>query len=57
MKKITLVITLFTLVLSSCSGAKKTQKAIDSGDYDSAFNIAIERLNKDKVNLENKCLY
>ncbi len=48
MKKITLVITVFSIILSSCSGAKKTQKAIDNGDYDSAFNIAIEKLNKDK---------
>ena len=54
MKKITLIITVLTFILSSCSGAKKTQKAIDNGDYDSAFNIAVERLNKDKSKYEKQ---
>ena len=48
MKKITLIFTIISIVLTSCSGAKKTQKAIDSGDYDAAFNNAVEKLNKDK---------
>ena len=48
MKRITILITVLSLVLLSCGGTKKTQKAMSSGDYDKAFNIAVEKLNKDK---------
>ena len=54
MKRITIILTVLTLALTSCSGVKKTQKAIDNGDYDSAFNNAVEKLNKDKNKFEKQ---
>lgn len=48
MKKITILVSIISLLLISCSGTKKTQKAISSGNYDQAFNIAVEKLTKDK---------
>jgi len=53
MKKKILSLIVITILLS-CSGAKKTQKAIDNGDYDTAFNFAIEKLNKDKSKNEKQ---
>ncbi len=47
LKKITFILSII-LVLSSCSASKKAEKSIASGDYDKAFNLAIEKLNKDK---------
>ncbi len=48
MKKITFIITTISLLIISCSGAKKTQKAISSGNYNQAFDIAVQKLTKDK---------
>ena len=53
MKKALLVITTLIL-LSACSGTKKTQNAIDNGDYDGAFNNAVAKLNKDKNKYEKQ---
>ena len=46
MKKQLLV--LISFVLISCGGVKKTENAISSGNYDQAFDNAVQRLNKDK---------
>lgn len=46
-KKIS-VLFLTLAVLSSCSSAKKAEKSIESGDYDKAFDIAINKLSEDK---------
>ena len=54
MKRIILLVSIITIILSSCSGTKKTQKAIDNGDYDTAFNFAVERLTKDKSKFEKQ---
>lgn len=54
MKKIILLLFTISLILTSCSGTKKTQNAIDKGDYNTAFNIAIERLTKDKSKNEKQ---
>jgi hypothetical protein len=37
-----------TIIISSCSGVKKTQSALYSGNYDQAINIALEKLNSNK---------
>jgi len=42
------------ILLSSCSSAKKAEKSNASGDYDTAFNIAITKLNKDKYKKSNQ---
>lgn len=52
MKKITILITAISLLIISCSGAKKTQKAISSGNYNQAFDIAVQKLTKDKNKYE-----
>jgi len=44
------------LILGSCSSSKKAQKSIESGDFDNAFNIAIEKLNEDKFKKSNQKL-
>ncbi len=48
MKRIIPLLFATLFILTSCSGTKKTQNAIDKGDYDTAFNYAVEKLNKDK---------
>lgn len=54
-RKITVVfITL--LIISSCSSAKKAEKSIQSGDYDAAFNLAVEKLSEDKHKKSNQKL-
>ncbi len=53
MKRITLFLFVLSLI-TSCSGTKKTQHAIENGDYDSAFNIAVEKLTKDKKKYEKQ---
>lgn len=54
-KKITVLFSLL-LILAACSSVKKAEKSIDSGDYDSAFNIAKEELYKDKHKKSNQKL-
>jgi hypothetical protein len=49
MKKSTLIITIISFLLLSCGGTKKTENAISSGNYDQAFEIAVQKLNKDKA--------
>ncbi len=53
MKRITAILFVLTLIVS-CSGTKKTQNAIENGDYDSAFTIAVEKLTKDKKKYEKQ---
>jgi hypothetical protein len=53
MKKITISF-LITLFIYSCSSVKSTQKAINSGDYDSAINTAVENLRKNKTRKGNQ---
>ena len=48
MKKINTFLIIIIIALSSCSGTQKTKSAISSGDYNSAFENAISKLNKDK---------
>ncbi|WP_025739736.1 hypothetical protein [Aquimarina pacifica] len=49
MKKLLLILVISTLV-HSCSSVKKTEKALNTGNYDQAINIALGKLktNKDK---------
>jgi len=49
MKKLILLIFSFFLIIS-CSSVKKTEEALNSGNYDKAINIALQNLrtNKDK---------
>ncbi len=54
MKKVTILIITLSFVLLSCSGTKKTQKAITSGNYDQAFNFAVKKLTKDKSKYEKQ---
>jgi len=53
MKKITFYAFLF-LLISACSSVKTTQKAINSGDYDTAINLAVENLRKSKTRKGNQ---
>ncbi len=49
MKKLLLILT-HIVIITSCSSVKKTQKALNTGNYDQAINIALNKLktNKDK---------
>ncbi len=53
MKRITLLLVL-SIFIVSCSGTKKTKKAISSGNYEAAFDNAITKLNKDKNKYEKQ---
>lgn len=53
MKKQLLIISSFFLLIS-CSSVKKTQQAISNGNYDTAINIAIENLRKNKTKKGNQ---
>lgn len=48
MKK-TLLFALITLILSACGSSKRTAKALNSGNYDSAITAAINKLQKNKT--------
>ncbi|MEE9349570.1 MAG: hypothetical protein V3U80_05940 [Flavobacteriaceae bacterium] len=48
MKRITILLISLTIALSSCSGTKKTKKAISSGNYEAAFDNAVAKLTKNK---------
>ena len=47
MKKVLLIISLVFLV--ACGGVKKTQEALNTGNYQTAMNRAIENLSKNKT--------
>lgn len=53
MKKIILQFILIFSVIS-CSSVKKTQEAINSGDYDKAISLSIKNLKKDKTKEKNQ---
>ena len=53
MKKITFFI-LTILVISACSSVKSTQKAINSGNYDKAIDLAVENLRSSKTKKGNQ---
>lgn len=48
MYRIILFISVFSCSLSSCSGVKKTQSALHSGNYDQAIDIAVDNLKTNK---------
>lgn len=48
MKKLVLI-TIFSLSLIACSGVKKTQEALNTGNYDLVIDNAINQLKKDKT--------
>ena len=54
-KKYAVILSLL-LVSAACGSAKKAEKSIDSGDYDTAFNIARDELYKDKHKKANQKL-
>src|SRR5690606_7189507 len=53
MKKILLTLAA-VLLLVSCSSVKKTQEALNSGNYDTAINRAIEKLQDNKTKKGNQ---
>jgi len=54
-KKYAVIISLL-LISAACGSAKKAEKSIDSGDFDTAFNIARDELYKDKHKKANQKL-
>jgi hypothetical protein len=53
MKKILLFLAI-TGFLGSCSGVKKTQEALNAGDYSNAINTSIQRLTENKTKKSNQ---
>lgn len=53
MKKV-LLYTMVIVLYTACSSVKKTQKAINTGDYSNAINISIENLAKNKTKSSNQ---
>ncbi|PQJ81823.1 hypothetical protein [Polaribacter glomeratus] len=53
MKKL-LLFTVFTFLLISCSSIKNTQEAISNGNYDTAINIAMNNLKRNKTKKGNQ---
>tara|TARA_R110001592_G_scaffold124361_1_gene333160 strand:- start:18 stop:1205 length:1188 start_codon:yes stop_codon:yes gene_type:complete len=53
MKKF-LLFTVFTFLLISCSSIKNTQEAISNGNYDTAINIAMDNLKRNKTKKGNQ---
>jgi len=49
-----LLLFITTLIISSCSSVKRSQKALYSGDYNEAIYIAIKKLQKDKTKSKNE---
>lgn len=47
MKKLLLLL-IITTIISSCSSVKKTEKALNTGNYDQAINIALNKLRTNK---------
>lgn len=54
MRKTTLLFILSVLVLTSCSSVKTTEKALNSGNYDKAISLSIEKLAKNKAKEKNQ---
>jgi len=54
MRKTTLLLILSVLVLASCSSVKTTEKALNSGNYDKAISLSIEKLAKNKTTEKNQ---
>ena len=54
MRKTTLLLILSVLVLTSCSSVKTTEKALNSGNYDKAISLSIEKLAKNKAKEKNQ---
>jgi hypothetical protein len=48
------VLAILLIVFNACSSVKKTQKAINYGNYDEAINIAIKNLRNDKTKKSNE---
>ena len=48
MHKSIYTIAIFFLLFTACNSVKSTQKALNSGDYDKAIKISVEKLRKDK---------
>ncbi|MDY0779667.1 hypothetical protein [Tenacibaculum sp. IB213877] len=53
MKKTTLLLLVVSFMVA-CSSVKKTQQAINTGNYDEAINLSIEKLRKDKYKEKNQ---
>jgi hypothetical protein len=53
MKKF-LLFNVFTFLLISCSSVKNTQEAISNGNYDTAINIAMDNLKRNKTKKRNQ---
>lgn len=53
MKKILLFIGI-SMLLIGCGGVKKTQKALNTGDYNNAINTSIQRLTENKTKKGNQ---
>ncbi|GFD82157.1 hypothetical protein KUL118_50190 [Tenacibaculum sp. KUL118] len=54
MRKTTLLLILSVLVLASCSSVKTTEKALNTGNYDKAISLSIEKLAKNKTKEKNQ---
>ncbi|WP_417800593.1 hypothetical protein [Tenacibaculum sp.] len=54
MRKTTLLLILSVLVLTSCSSVKTTEKALNTGNYDKAISLSIEKLAKNKTKEKNQ---
>ncbi|CAM1362945.1 conserved exported hypothetical protein [Tenacibaculum sediminilitoris] len=54
MRKTTLLLILLVLVLASCSSVKTTEKAINSGNYEKAISLSVEKLAKNKNKEKNQ---
>ncbi len=48
-----LLLSVFT-VITSCSSVKKANKSMEKGDYDAAFNLAVQKLSEDKFKKSNQ---
>ena len=53
MKKLPFLV-LITVLLLSCGGTQKATNLISTGSYENAFNISIQKLNKDKNSKSNQ---
>ncbi len=54
MRKINILLLIVSIILTACSGTKKTKDAISSGNYEAAFNNAVKKLTKSKSKYEKQ---
>ncbi|MBS3992631.1 MAG: hypothetical protein KGZ87_02835 [Bacteroidetes bacterium] len=54
MKKVSFLLLVISIFLTSCSGVKKAQNALHSGNYDQSINIALEKLKGSKNKKSNQ---